>query len=61
MKKDPIVEEVRRVRDRLAARFNYDLDAMFADLKAREKASGRKHVHRVPKLLKRTSAKPASL
>ena len=61
MKKDPIVEEVRRVRDRLAARFNYDLDAMFADLKAREKVSGRKHVHRSPKLLKRTPAKPASL
>ena len=58
MKKDPIVEEVRRVRDRLAARFNYDLDAMFADLKAREKASGRKHVHRSPKLLKRVPSKP---
>jgi hypothetical protein len=37
---DPIVEEVRRVRDAYAARFNYDLDAMFQDIKEREKQSG---------------------
>jgi hypothetical protein len=37
---DPIVEEVRRIRDAHAARFNYDLDAIFADIKAREKQSG---------------------
>ena len=57
MKKDPIVDEVRRVRDRLAARFNYDLDAMFADLKACEKASGWKHVHHARRLLKGGDAK----
>jgi len=28
MKPDPIVAEVRAVRDRLAARFNYDIDAI---------------------------------
>ena len=61
VKKDSLITEVRRVRDRLAARFNYDLDAMFADLKAREKASGRKHVHRSPKLLKRVPTKLSSL
>lgn len=37
---DPIVEEVRRVRDAHAARFNYDLDAIFQDIKEREKKSG---------------------
>src|SRR4051812_35857784 len=37
---DPIVEEVRRVRDAHAARFNYDLDAIFRDIKEREKKSG---------------------
>ena len=37
---DPIVEEVRRVRDAYAARFNYDLDAMFQDIKEQEKKSG---------------------
>jgi hypothetical protein len=30
---DPIVEEVRKVRDHHAARFNYNLDAIFDDLK----------------------------
>src|SRR4029078_10480331 len=37
---DPIVEEVRRVRDAHAARFNYDLDAIFQDIKQQEKKCG---------------------
>lgn len=37
---DPIVDEVRRVRDTHAARFDYDLDAIFHDIKLREKLSG---------------------
>jgi len=37
MWKDPIVEEVRKNRDTLAAQFNYDLAAIFADLRQREK------------------------
>jgi hypothetical protein len=37
---DTIVDEVRRVRDAHAARFNYDLDAIFQDIKEREKKSG---------------------
>ncbi|CAN5267951.1 hypothetical protein BH10PLA2_BH10PLA2_28620 [soil metagenome] len=37
---DPIVDEVRRVRDAHAARFNHDLDAIFQDIKEREKKSG---------------------
>ena len=41
---DPIVDDVRRVRDALAARFNYDLDAIFKDVKEREKKSGLKFV-----------------
>jgi hypothetical protein len=41
---DPIVDEVRRARDAYAARFNYDLRAIFRDLKEREKRSGRKFV-----------------
>ena len=44
---DPIVEEVRRVRDAHAARFNYDLDAIFQDIKEREKKSGLKFVQGV--------------
>lgn len=37
---DPIVDEVRRVRDALAARFDYDLDAIFQVIKKRGKESG---------------------
>jgi hypothetical protein len=41
---DPIVDEVRRVRDAHAARFNYDLDAIFKDIKEQEKKCGHKFV-----------------
>jgi hypothetical protein len=44
---DPIVDEVRQVRDAYAARFNYDLDAIFRDIKEREKKSGLKFVQGV--------------
>jgi len=44
---DPIVDEVRQVRDAYAARFNYDLDAIFRDMKEREKKSGLKFVQGV--------------
>jgi hypothetical protein len=46
---DPIVDEVRRVRDAYAARFNYDLRAIFADLKRQELESGRKFTVYEPK------------
>jgi hypothetical protein len=41
---DPIVDEVRRIRDAHAAKFNYDPDAIFLDIKEQEKRSGRKYV-----------------
>jgi hypothetical protein len=41
---DPIVDEVRRIRDAHAAEFNYDLKAIFQDIKEQEKRSGRKYV-----------------
>ena len=44
---DPIVDEVRRVRDAYAARFNYDLRAIFLDIKKREKESGLNFVNGV--------------
>lgn len=37
---DPIVDEVRKVRDAHAASFNYDLRAIFLDIKRREKERG---------------------
>ena len=37
---DPIVDEVRRVRGEHAARFNYELLAIFKDIKEQQKLSG---------------------
>lgn len=53
---DPIVEEVRKVRDAHAARFNYDLDAIFRDIKEQEKKSGHKFVSFPPR---KVEASPA--
>lgn len=41
---DPIVAEIHAIREAYAKRFNYDLDAIFRDLKEQEKKSGRKTV-----------------
>jgi hypothetical protein len=41
---DPIVDEVRRIRDAHAAKFNCDLKAIFQDIKEQEKRTGRKYV-----------------
>ena len=41
---DPIVAEVRAVRDEYAARFGYDVSAIFRDLRARQETSGRVYV-----------------
>ena len=49
MWEDEIVEEVRKARDEYAARFNYDLDAIYKDLKEKEKHSRRKFVSLPPK------------
>jgi len=43
MNEDAIVAEVRRVRDQLARHFNYDIHAIFADLRAREHAEDPAH------------------
>ena len=43
MNEDPIVAEVRRERDKLARRFNYDIHAIFSDLAAREREQGARH------------------
>ncbi len=46
---DPIVDEVRKVRESHAAKFDYDLEAIFRDIKEREKASGKQFVRLPPK------------
>jgi hypothetical protein len=50
MKPDPIVEEVRKVRQSHSAKFKHDLSAICADLKKKEKDSGHPVVSRPPKL-----------
>jgi hypothetical protein len=46
---DPIVEEVRKLRENHAARFNFDVDAIFEDLKRLERECGCAVVSREPK------------
>jgi hypothetical protein len=46
---DPIVEEVRKVRNEHAKKFNYDLQAIVADLKKQQKTSERKFVTLPPR------------
>jgi hypothetical protein len=49
MWKDPIVEEVRKVRNEHAAKFNYDLKAIYQDLKEQQRVSGRRYVRFEPR------------
>lgn len=44
MWKDEIVEEVRKIRDAHAKKYNYDTDAIYEALKKAEKQSGREFV-----------------
>ncbi len=41
---DEIVEEVRRVRQENAEKFNFDISAICADIRRKQAASGRKVV-----------------
>jgi hypothetical protein len=56
MFKDPIVEEVRAARQRHAARFNYDLDAIVADIKKRQEHLDRPVVSLPPKKVQRKAS-----
>lgn len=58
---DPIVDEVRQVRDAHAARFNYDLDAIFRDIKEQEKKSGRKFVSFPPRKVEPKALQPSAV
>lgn len=49
MKNNPIVEEVHQIRDEYAAQFNYDLLALFQDLKRQEQSNPKPHHRLQPK------------
>lgn len=42
---DEIVEEIHKIREEYAKSFNYDLDAIFADLRKKQAESGREVVN----------------
>lgn len=46
---DEIVEEIQKIREEYAKSFNYDLDAIFADLQKKQAESGREVVKLPPK------------
>jgi polyhydroxyalkanoate synthesis regulator phasin len=46
---DEIVEETRKAREEYSAKFNYDLEAMYEDLKEQEKQGQRKVISLAPK------------
>ena len=43
-KPDPVIAELHRIKDEHAKKFNYDVRAMMADLRERQKTSGRTYV-----------------
>jgi hypothetical protein len=51
MSHDPIIDEVRAIRDAIAREHNDDLDSLFRMLRTRETTSDRLHVTLPPKLL----------
>ena len=51
MSRDPIVDEVRAVRERLAAKFDFDVRAIAEDARQRQGKDGRKVISPPPKRL----------
>ncbi len=41
MERDPLIQEIRAIREAYAERFNYDLRAIYRDLKDLERRTGR--------------------
>lgn len=62
MFKDEIVEEIHKIRQEYARSFNYDLDAIYEDIKRKEATSGRTYVtpNPVPKSQEKESSTPES-
>lgn len=56
MWKDPVVEEVRAIRDEYARRFDYDLDKICADLRRQQDEAAREVVTLPPKRLAKNDA-----
>jgi hypothetical protein len=64
MLNDPIVEAVHQIRESIARRFNYDVTAIFADMRSREAQVGTRLVQpkKTPnKTVQRTGVPSADL
>jgi hypothetical protein len=59
MWQDPIVAEVRKIREAHAAQYNYDVRAIYVALKRAEEQSQRPKVSFPPKRIVREEVKPA--
>lgn len=55
---DPIMAELRAIREAHAAQYDYDFDRMFAALMAEQEASGRKLFYGKPKPLRPRTVGP---
>lgn len=53
---DPIVEEIRKIREEHARKFNHDLHAICEDIRRRQGKSGHTVVSRPPRKVERRGA-----
>jgi len=56
MRNDPIVEEIRRIRQEHTDKFKGDLHAICEDLRRQERQSGRRYVSFPPRRVQRVGA-----
>ncbi len=49
MSSDPVVTEIRAIREQIAARFKYDIDAIVKDARERDALDDREVVSRPPR------------
>ena len=60
MYNDPIVDEIRRIRQQHTDRFNGDLRAICEDLRRQERQSGRRYVSFPPRRVRPVDASKSS-
>ena len=58
MKRDPIVEETRKLREEYAAKFGNDRDAIFDDVERRQGMEGKRLVSLPPRKANHNPASP---
>ena len=58
MRRDPIVEETRKLREEYAAKFGHDRDAIFDDVKRRQSMKGKRLVSFPPRKVKSNPVSP---